>query len=876
VKAKTEEPDVDIEQINIVSADAVLVNGEKKEEVLARAETELEERVLEQVWQSFEHIREWGSLVRIEERIEAIIEEKLEEIRATGQTQFTDEGLAKQSSVTTYSGEEESWGHVKERLLEQVSELAEEALEQNDPIEKMFAGEVEKSVRLMEFFAGDYDVVVSNPPYLGSGKMEHRLKEFIQSNYKSSKDLYAAFIERCTELSKPDGYVSMITREEFMFLYSFRGFRKKLLTETQLIESLHLKRYGFLNQKDIFTVGFVIKNTQPDDRSVSRFYQLTNDIDEYSSYSGKINGLEKIVRSQRKGQLHPHTYTIDQNLFLQVGRTPLIYWFGRPILDLFDEYNSLGEIGDVKVGLQTSNDDRFVRRWWEIDESKIGDEYKWYVMGGDDNAYYDSTESTIYWKNDGKEVINYNKSYPRNKDYYHLEGVNFRKFSKVFTARYQPPDQIFSDATRFVYIEECDDFALLGLLCSSLTRFIMYGLNPSLNFQAGDAKRLPVNEDVINDNRVSELTKKAISLRKEQFGIKETKFEFSDQILLDNVREMNLFMDLNEAYIQIIHGEIDNIIFEKYGINDNIKKNIYSELPKNLSEYPHIEGTEVDQIETDAIVSKIEKTSISDDEISSLVTQISKINDESIRSISEATNISPYTIAMLRYEYNLYTDDEIGESAARLLSYYIGCLMGRWQKEQVDSSKDGILAFDELFENNISTGIRNCIRLTFDNGYEIESELESKLGRDPINWLRNRFFRYHHCKEYRRRGQRIPIYWQLESNEGAFSCLVYYHKMGADTFPKIRGQYIDKKLDTLQNRLDAIESELEAADGDQARELRSEKEEIEADVDDITEFRNRVDTLIDEGFEPDFEAGIWENIQKIDEHDLLAVPLDKL
>jgi uncharacterized protein YPO0396 len=100
--------------------------------------------------------------------------------------------------------------------------------------------------------------------------------------------------------------------------------------------------------------------------------------------------------------------------------------------------------------------------------------------------------------------------------------------------------------------------------------------------------------------------------------------------------------------------------------------------------------------------------------------------------------------------------------------------------------------------------------------------------------------------------------------------------MDADTLHKLRGQYIDKKLDTLQNRLEAIESELETADGDRARDLRSEKEEIQADIDDITEFRNRVDALIEEGFEPDFEAGIWENIQRVDEHDLLAVPLDKL
>jgi hypothetical protein len=203
-------------------------------------------------------------------------------------------------------------------------------------------------------------------------------------------------------------------------------------------------------------------------------------------------------------------------------------------------------------------------------------------------------------------------------------------------------------------------------------------------------------------------------------------------------------------------------------------------------------------------------------------------------------------------------------------------MLGRWENNIISGKSDGVLVFDEGFKNNVNTGLRKCMKETFSDIHNTELEIEKILGNGAKAWLRERFFRYHHCKEYRRRGQRIPIYWQLESDGGAFSCFVYYHKMDADTLHKLRGQYIDKKLDTLQNRLEAIESELEAADGDHARELRSDKEEVQADIDDITEFRNRVDTLIDEGFEPDFEAGIWENIQKVDEHDLLAVSLDKL
>jgi hypothetical protein len=261
-----------------------------------------------------------------------------------------------------------------------------------------------------------------------------------------------------------------------------------------------------------------------------------------------------------------------------------------------------------------------------------------------------------------------------------------------------------------------------------------------------------------------------------------------------------------------------------------------------------------------------------------LVNNIKENDSEDVLNIAKSCGVSPYTVAIVRHEHDLYTRDEKRETAGRLISYYLGCAMGRWELEDLTPEENGIIVFDNDFEDNVLSYVRGCIKLTYgeDELYERENEIEEMLNKSIEDWLRNTFFRYHHCKEYRRRGQRIPIYWQLESDEGAFSCFVYYHKMDADTFPKIRGQYIDKKLDTLQNRLEAIESELETADGDRARNLRSEKEEIEADIDDITEFRNRVDALIEEGFEPDFEAGIWENIQRVDEHDLLAVPLDKL
>ncbi|MFC6765533.1 Eco57I restriction-modification methylase domain-containing protein [Natrinema soli] len=275
LKAKDQSPEVEIPQLNIVSADAVLINGERKEEILERAGSELEREILEQIWNSFGDIRELGSLVQVEDRIDEVLDEYREEFEETGQTQFTSGGgLTSQSTFVT-RGEEESWDEIKSRLMQSVQNLAIEALEHNDPIEEMFAAEVGKTVELLDVLIGEYDTVVSNPPYLQSKKMGETLKGYVRDHYVGKYDVYGAFIERCLSFSSETGHVSMVTPENFMFLYYFRGLRKKLLNKSYFIEAAHLSRYGFEQQKDAYTIPFVLRGSAPTEGEPSRFYRMT-------------------------------------------------------------------------------------------------------------------------------------------------------------------------------------------------------------------------------------------------------------------------------------------------------------------------------------------------------------------------------------------------------------------------------------------------------------------------------------------------------------------------------------------------------------------------------------------------------------------------
>lgn len=881
VKAKNAEPDVEIERINIVSADAVLVNGEKKEEVLSRTESDLERKVLEEVWTSFEHIREWGSLVRIEERIEEIIEEELEQVAATGQTKFTDDGLAKQSSVVSYSGEDESWEQVKERLKGQVRELAEEALERNDPIEEMFAGEVEKSVQLLEIFLHDYDVIVANPPYLNSRKMSNSLKNFIRENYVGYHDLFSAFVERSCELIKESGYATAVTPESFMFLSSFEDYRQYILENQQILEGSHLSRYGFDQAKDSYTIPFVLRNSSPANFDCSRFYRLTHEQKEYETYEKKITGLQEQIRYIRSGEESQDSYILDQKSFKIIDGSPFAYWFGDEVLELFKNHPNLSEVAETAAGISTGNNARFVRKWWEIDSETRSSDYAVFQKTGTDGLYYDIPDEYLFWGDDGKAVKEYDGGNGSpNEDYYFTSGITFRSFGKFFVARIGHENMIFSNKAHFVTSNKVDLKVLLGILSSSLSRFIMNGMNTGIGFEPGDGKRLPIKTELERDGRIKILVDQAIKSQTRLSCLNEESSDYDADLFKKMVAPSpdNLLFneDLLKSDVSVIHGLVDFIVFSEYGISQRTIERIYQNLPQNLADYPHITNAGTLDTKENDFRAEILTEHLSEEEYDQLVSDVTDRTGDELRKISEDLQVSPYTVAILRHEHNLYTNGEREVAAGRLLSYYLGCIMGRWDLEGCVPDENGILVFDDRFEDNVEDRIRECIELTFDEVYETESEIEAMLGRDLNEWLRERFFRYHHTKEYRRRGQRIPIYWQLESDEGAFSCFLYYHAMDGETLTKLRGQYIDEKLDTLQNRLDATESSLETAEGNRARELRSEKEEVVADIDDITKFRERVDILINEGFEPDFEAGIWENIQKVDEHDLLAVPLDKL
>ncbi|WP_262178338.1 BREX-1 system adenine-specific DNA-methyltransferase PglX [Haloarcula laminariae] len=879
LKAKTKSPDVSIEQINITSADAVLINGTKKQEVLDRTDSELEKEILDQIWTSFEHIREWGSLVRVEQHIEDIIEQYRDDLKAEGQSKFTQSGgLEKQSSVVSFTDEKsESWESVKERLLENTREIARAALNENNPVDEMFAEEVSKSVELLDVLIRDYDVVVANPPYLGSGKMGDNLKQYIKDGYAGTRDIYAAFIQRSWEFAKSDGYASLVTPENYMFSYSYRKLRRILLQNHQFLEGAHLSGYSFSMKDRPFTISFLLRNSDPTDVENSRFYRMTHEQDKYDTHEKKIDGLNALTSQLRENNTTEDVYTVNPNDFLSIGRQPFLYWFGDSILNLFSEYPAIEDSVEVKQGLATGDDDRFVRKHWEVNQDELGGNYVPYQKSGSSQPYYDTQRDYLLWKNSGEEVKEYDGSYIRNSDYYFRKGVSFRGFGNYAVARSKPDNMIFYHKSHFVYSPEISDEYLLGYGNSTLVRFLLNGINPSLNFEVGDIKRLPINPEPEQQAEVERLVERAMDSREKLISLDETSDEFDQKKFIDctqeGVKGLLYYEDKLNAEVGLIHGLIDPLIYDAYSIPSEHRERLSRNLPKNLADYPIITNLEYEtglELSSD----EIPERELASEEYQRLLSDIAD-SPTDLREAAEDLEISPITIAEGRYTEETYDQDRLEKTAGRILSYCLGTAVGHWSTDQdIESVDDGIITFDENADENVDACIQDCLDTLFMDSQSIQSSIEGILGTSVGEWLRESFFRYHHCKEYRRRGQRIPIYWQLESPNGAFSCFVYYHKIDSNTLPKLRGQYLDPHIDSLKNELDSLRKRTSSDNPD--KKLLNRKESVQESLNDVKEFREIIDEMIDDNVSVDADEGIWENIKQWDQYEVLETGLPKL
>ncbi|MDD6049274.1 MAG: BREX-1 system adenine-specific DNA-methyltransferase PglX [Methanobrevibacter ruminantium] len=346
----------------------------------------------------------------------------------------------------------------------------------------------------------EYDVVITNPPYMANRSMKKEFSEFLKKNYVDSKsDLFATFIERCQEMLKPNGYSSMITMQSFMFLSTFEKLRMKFL-EDNLINMVHLGSGAFeeIGGEVVQTTAFVRRNSKIKDFKTT-FVRLVDTKDKEKNLFNKDLTFETSI-----------------NNFNQIPGSPIAYWADKHVFEAFQKGTPLIDIGDIKQGLATADNNRFLRQWFEVNNFNINfscescvesknSNLKWYPYnkGGDFKKWYGNQNYVVNWLNDGYEIRNFRnsagklKSRPQNSNFYFHESLSWSKISSGSIGfRFFPKGFLFDVAGCSVFVDKNKEY-ILGFLNSTVSKDIFNLISPTLNYEVGHVSSVPL---IFNEN----------------------------------------------------------------------------------------------------------------------------------------------------------------------------------------------------------------------------------------------------------------------------------------------------------------------------------------------------------------------------------------
>ena len=402
----------------------------------------------------------------------------------------------------------------------------------------LFDGNYEDKLNIWNFrslLARQYDVVVTNPPYMAVSNGDAALNKYIKENYPDSKsDLFAAFIERCGRFTRQNGYQAMITQHNWMFLSSFESLRFKLLTkDTVCLAHLGIGTFEDLNSKVVQSVVFVNRNSF-----------TKGHIGVYDRLFEKTGLFESAEEKQQWLFDGKHRFLVCKTSFSKIPGSPIAYWVSEKLLKAFDLGKSLGDLALARNGMKTGDNGRFLRIWWEIISNKINlqaensaqalsSHAKWfpYNKGGEFRKWYGNNDYVVNWENQGDEIFNCAKSDKRNVQDYPLKLKFIPSVSWSLVTSGQPAFRYkcynISDIAGMSFFAQKPELLIYLAFCNSKIAFEMLKiLAPTINFQAGDIGRLPILELGNLNSAVVELVEENIEISQQDWDADETSWDF--------------------------------------------------------------------------------------------------------------------------------------------------------------------------------------------------------------------------------------------------------------------------------------------------------------------------------------------------------------
>lgn len=679
-----------------------------------------------------------------------------------------------------------------------------------------------------------YDVVVTNPPY--HNKYNSVLKKFMNRHYKDYKsDLYSAFIYKTSQMTKENGYSALMTPYTWMFITTHMKLRRYLL-KNKTISSLVQLEYSAFEDATVPICTFVLQNQTK--ITVGEYVKL-------SDFKGSATQPLKL-KDAVKNNVN-YRYQVESYLFSKIPESPISYWTSEQVKDEFNKNPKLMEIAEPKQGLISGENDKFFRLWHEVSFDKIGfnfknrDEaknsnYKWFPLnkGGSYRRWYGNDEYVVNWENDGYEIRNFKdskgnlRSRPQNLKYYFKKGITLPQLSSgKLSARFSDVGFIFNNAGNKIFTNE-GLYQILAFLNSKVINLFIKAISETMNFEVGNLARLPIAYDILNDKDIKLLAERNILIAKDDWDSFEISWNFAKHPFLSSKTENEL---LSNAFSN------------------------WEETTKNRRE---------------SIKSNEEKLNQIFIEIYSLEQELTP--DVNIEDISIST-----------------ADRDIDTKS--FLSYFIGCLMGRYSLDveglayaggEFDESKyktfkpnpNGLILLtdDHYFENDIIVRLREFLSVAFspdtvdENMHWLAESLEIKKNESPEERLRRYFldeFFKDHCKTYQKR----PIYWLVDSGkQKGLRTLIYMHRYQPDTMATIRFDHLQEIQAKYQNEIEMIDTRLANPSlfATDRRNLEKAKISYQKKIEELQEFDKHLAVYANEQIKIDLDDGVEVNYAKFD------------
>lgn len=388
--------------------------------------------------------------------------------------------------------------------------------------------------RQAKVLAAKYPIVCTNPPYLN--KIEGRLKTFMTENYKDySGDLFSVFTYRNLMFCKQDGYCGYMTPFVWMFIKTYEKLREFII-QSKSITTLVQMEYSAFEEATVPICSFVLKNGKAAENGL--YFKL-------SDFKGGMDVQKQKVLEALADKNCGYFYEADQSNFSKIPGSPVAYWISSKLIRAY-EGNSLAEYATITNGLFTCDNKRFLRLWHEVHvknikfQCKSKDEclsatQKWYPYnkGGDFRRWYGNQEYIVNFRDFGAEISQYrvqsgqSASFP-GQDFYFHDSVSWSLVSSAkFGVRYYPTGFVFDIAGSSVFPNSEEKLGyLLGFLASEVAFSCLKLTNPTINFQAGDVRKLPLIYDEHSLDETNKMSQENITLSRKDWDSYETSWDF--------------------------------------------------------------------------------------------------------------------------------------------------------------------------------------------------------------------------------------------------------------------------------------------------------------------------------------------------------------